>query len=83
VRAIWSRVNSHLPSLPRGVPQIYGAVTAMAICLVLVVIDPRVFGVNWASFLVFVGFSAAFAVGNFFYTQSRSVATRDDQLRRS
>jgi hypothetical protein len=60
------RFRRHLAGLPRGVPQIYGAVLALVILLSLAALHVHVgafsFAVNWTSALVFIGLSAVFAI---------------------
>jgi hypothetical protein len=60
------RLRTHLAGLPRGVPQIYGAVLALVILLPLAALHIHIgaftFAVNWTSVLVFIGLSAVLAI---------------------
>ncbi|MDQ6719971.1 MAG: hypothetical protein M3077_08090 [Candidatus Dormibacteraeota bacterium] len=60
------RLRKHLQGLPPGVPQIYGAIIALAMVLLLAALNVHVgafrFGVNWTSPLVFLGLNAVIAI---------------------
>lgn len=53
-------------------PQIYGAIIAVLIGLILIWVDPRTFGINWTSVAVFIGLNAVFAMANYLYRRSKS-----------
>jgi len=72
---LWARFVNHLHAVPRGVPQIYGAIVAAAVVGILAALHVTLFGgafeLNWTYLFAFVGLNALVAIGTVIYRRSR------------